>query len=217
MATEKTTSVETTMPVPATPATPALVTELKSDKLTTLQSQRSALTASLKNPDNTDEKLNEIFAAIMAKDGEIKIEKHALQTSENERKLAEARSKRLAINQTQLDAYKALITAGAKTTPEAMSALQSAFDNARTDVENGLLGNLPKTSTGTGTTTGTSTKGATSQAILAAYDAARGAGQNDTDARKTVIAAGYSRGTSGAVILATYGEKAVNYPNRATA
>lgn len=69
-------------------------------------------------------------------------------------------------------------------------------------VANELLAKYPASSPAKSAGAATGTKGATGQAIVEAYKAERAKPLDHTQALKNVIAQGFSRGTSGAVVLA---------------
>lgn len=86
--------------------------------------------------------------------------------------------------------------------------LNEQLKAAREVVVNELLGKPAKVAdTAAGTATQSGEKGETSKAIIARYEALIGEGVTDTEARKTIIKEGFSRGTTGAVVLAYRKEK----------
>jgi hypothetical protein len=88
---------------------------------------------------------------------------------------------------------------------EQMNTLTEATKNARENVVNLLVGTVSaKVNDGEHAT---GTKGDTAKQIISSYEKHLAALGDDTEARKAVIAEGFSRGTTGAVVLAYRKEK----------
>lgn len=92
------------------------------------------------------------------------------------------------------------------------NAANDTFHKLRETVINAILGSRPTaTKDGTATEKSTGTKGETGKKIVEAFLANRATGMTDTENVKAIIASGFSRGTTGAVVLAyqrEIGEKA---------
>lgn len=131
-----------------TPA-PVAAPVLDSPALQTLKAEKKALWAELikhEDPDTKealDAKMN-----VWKKDGEIKAEIQRLEKEAADQKIAEQRNIRLGLNTAQLNAYDNLnkVRADKKSTPEQISAAQTAFDTAKELVDNELLAKYAKSS-----------------------------------------------------------------------
>lgn len=79
--------------------------------------------------------------AVWKIDGEMKAEVANIEKAANEAKLLELRNERLKLNQVQLDAYYAFMTAKAdkKADPAKVAELEAAYTTAREAVDNELL------------------------------------------------------------------------------
>lgn len=120
------------------PAAPVLT----SDKLTALnESYAKAWDAMIAIKDPRSKEAKDAKLAVWKIDGEIKSEEAAIVKSQNEAKLTEKRNERLALNQTQLSAFEALVTARLDKKPDAakIAELETSFNTAKEAVDNELL------------------------------------------------------------------------------
>ena len=178
-------------------------------------------------PELTSEKLTELKLAQIAKDAEITAEKDfekrleltkqqfkigndiaaeiaAIQKANIAAKLKEAQDAKLAV----VTNFEAAVLADAKVqagkgTADEKAASADGLTALRTELQNMVLGTVAKPAgapKAEGAATGT--KGAKSAEIVALHVANLAAGMTPTESKKAIEAAGHSRGTTGAVVLA---------------
>lgn len=128
-------ATETSSPTNEAPvATSPKLEEIK-DKI------RSAYAEMLKHTDPFAKETKDAKLALWKLEGEMKAEEQAIMKAANDAKIAEARNARLVLNQTQLDAFAAYLTAKAdkKADPAKVAELESAYLAAKEVVDNELL------------------------------------------------------------------------------
>ena len=191
--------------------TAPIVKVYNSEKLTQLRADKKAAWEALNNQNpeagtvyefDSPEWLKqsmEVFRIGKLIDGEIA----ALKQAEVDAELSVKRSERVALNTAQLAAYDAMLAVNAdkKATQEAKYAAAETFRIAKEVVDNELLAKYAsaKSVTTTATSTGGGERGATGAKILERLRAHIAEGKTSTDAVKSVIAEGFSRGTVGSV------------------
>lgn len=130
-----------------------------------------------------------------------------IEKADREAKAMEARNAKIAMIDELLVAHVANNAAigDKKMSIEDKNAINDKFHKLRETVVNAVLGSKPtQAATATGDKT-PGTKGATGQEIVDLYDKYRAEGKTDKEARDAIKAAGHSRGTTDAVILAAKG------------
>lgn len=138
----------------------------------------------------------------------IKAEQAGLLKIAHEQEIAEKRNARivLADNLVSAAVHHTKIHATKSSTADDKTAADDALAAASEVVKNELLAKFavstPSKSVATGTTAVAGGKGATTLAIRAAFDANRASGMSDSANIKAIIDSGFSRGTTGAVVLA---------------
>jgi hypothetical protein len=183
----------------ATSIAAAIATEAAatSEKLQQLQQEAAAQWEAIKGLEFGSKEFNDGQLAMFKLQNAIKAEQAAIAAAEANRKAEEARNAKIAI----VDNYAAaVLAAAAKGATDEQKAAAAAM---REQLVNLVVGAKVATATkpkGEGEGEGAS-KGATAAAIIAEYLSHLNAGMSDTEARKATIAAGYSRGTTGAVVL----------------
>jgi len=112
------------------------------EKLAQLKGQQvAAWQEMIKFPDPTTKEAKDARLSYFKIEGEIKAVETQIAKAENDAKIAEARNARLTLNQTQLDAYAALLAERGKKSPDAakLTELETAFNTAKEVVDNELL------------------------------------------------------------------------------
>ena len=191
MTTENVTTAAT-----ATATATAIAAAATSEKLQQLQQEASAQWEAIKGLEFGSKEFNDGQLAMFKLQNAIKAEQAAIAAAEVNRKAEEARNEKIAI----VDNYAAaVLAAAAKGATDEMKATAAALREQLVNLVVGAKAPAPKVK-GEGEGEGSS-RGATAAAIIAEYLGHLNAGMSDTDARKATIAAGYSRGTTGAVVL----------------
>lgn len=128
-----------------------------------------------------------------------------IEKAEREAKAMEARNAKISMIDELLAAHVANNTAigDKKMSIEDKNAVNNKFHKLRETVVNAVLGSKPIAAVSGDKPAGT--KGATGQEIVDLYDKYRAEGKTDKEARDAIKAAGHSRGTTDAVILAAKG------------
>lgn len=195
-----------------------------SDVKTTPEAAKPAIV----KPEPTSEKLTAIRAEIDAKLGidqskldrkgkldlnleiyklgnDERVEIANIEKAEREAKAMEARNAKISMIDELLAAHVANNTAigDKKMSIEDKNAVNNKFHKLRETVVNAVLGSKPIAAVSGDKPAGT--KGATGQEIVDLYDKYRAEGKTDKEARDAIKAAGHSRGTTDAVILAAKG------------
>lgn len=193
-------STETTKKTDATPAKVVAIVEPQSELLTKLKSDKKAAWAEMRKFEDPDApEAVEAKLAVYKIDQDIKAEIASLRKIEADAKIAEQRNARVAL----VDNYDAAVLALTNAKKDDKPAAQDEVNTAREVIVNELLARYATSKPATGGTATTSgTKGATSKAIVELYIANKAGGMNDTENKKAIEAAGYSRGTTGAAVLA---------------
>lgn len=184
-------------------------------------------TAPLPEPEPTSPKLVEIRAAIDAKlstdqskldragklalnleifglTNDEKTEIANIKKAAAEAKSAEARNAKIAVVDNLIAAAIASHVAQAdkKLTMDEKNAANDTMHKFRETVVNQILGSKPTVANPGGSEKSTATKGETGKKIVEAFLANRASGMTDTENVKAIITSGFSRGTTGAVVLA---------------
>jgi len=173
---------------------------LTSDKLTELKTKQVANMSALDAEKDFDKKLE------LMKDGfkisqDIAAEVSAIQKANVAAKLKEANDKKLAF----VTNFEAAVLADSAIKAGAAGKQESTDKLAvlRTELQNMVLGTVAKSATVAGEVkSGAGTKGAKSAEIVALHVANLASGMTPTESKKAIEAAGHSRGTTGAVVLA---------------
>ena len=199
------TSTATATLAAITPAPP-----LTSEKLTALKSEQIAKDAEIMAEKDFDKRL-EMSKQMFKITNDIAAEIAAIQKANIAAKLKEAQDAKLAVV-TNFEAAvlaDAKVQAGKGTTDEKAASADS-LTKLRTELQNMVLGTVAKVA-GADKTAGaaTGTKGAKSAEIVALHVANLAAGMTATESKKAIEAAGHSRGTTGAVVLAWEKEQGI--------
>ena len=164
---------------------------LTSDKLTALNAEQAKVWQEMiKFSEPNSKEAKDARLAYWKIENDIKAETLALQKAENDRKIAEARNERIALNQKQLNAYLAFKTAPKNTPNDKLAELETAFNTAKEAVDNELLAKYAHSRPAKTTTSENGQTGSNSDkkaAIIEMYLA------NKTHAE--IEAAGYARST----------------------
>lgn len=184
--------------------TPVLV-EPTSEKLTALKEQRKVKFTEAMTLEYGTKEQNDALTAVFKIDGEIRAEIAAIKQLEANAKIAELRNERISQLAERDNLLRALdaVTANKKSTPEDIAVATDNFNKANEPILNALLSKYatvkPAAVAADGTAKPAAAKGATSQTIEDKLMAYINGGQTPSDAVKSVIAEGFSRGTTGAV------------------
>lgn len=187
--------------------------EPTSEKLDDLKKQRTEVFGKIKQAEN-EEEMVKLTGELQRVDREISAEKLAIKKAENDAKIAEERAKRVKLVDDLLDlnVKNNTIQADKKASAEDKETAKLAFEAAREVVVNELLARYGTAKPAVSATKSEGgSKGKIGHEIVELFKGHRAAGLTDAAAIKAIIEAGYSRGTTGAVVLAyqrQIGEKA---------
>ena len=188
-----------------------------SDKLTALQAEGAEIWAKLTTCQYGSKEALEANIAMAKNNQAQQNEIAALKKAEQDEILAAKRNERVALVDKLLECHTAynMVNADKKASAEDKNAAADAFNAAREVVVNEVLAKYAASKPSKPATEGVAptggSRGKTGEEIRSLFIANRQTGMSDTDNVKAIIAAGYSRGTTGAVVLAyqrEIGEKA---------
>lgn len=188
-----------------------------SDKLTALQAEGAEIWAKLTTCQYGSKEALEANIAMAKNNQAQQNEIAALKKAEQDEILAAKRNERVALVVNLLEAQKTKIATDAdkKATDEQKIEAANKFEAAYEIVVNEILAKYAASKPSKPATEGVAptggSRGKTGDEIRSLFIANRQTGMTDTDNVKAIIAAGYSRGTTGAVVLAyqrEIGEKA---------
>ncbi len=176
--------------------------EPTSEKLTKLRDdKKAAWKALISIEDGESKEAVDAKLAVYNVDQAIKAEITAIKAAEQAAIVAEKRNAKVAL----MDTYDAAVIA-LSTAPKAdKQAAQDAVTAAREVIVNALLSTVGGTAKVAGDKPAgdnVAGAGATSKAIVELFIANRALGMDDTSNKKAIVDAGFSRGTTGAAVLA---------------
>lgn len=174
-----------------------------SEKLNELSAKRAELLAAIRNEQDED-KAFELNQELFGIGQQIKAENARLKAEDLKAEIEAKRAAKIAelTKLVELGIVNDKVAADKKATEEDKAAAKLAYDTQFDVIANQILGSVPKAPTAAKASGGGASKSGTSAEIVEKHQANLAAGMSSTDSKKSLVEAGYARGTVGAAVLA---------------